>query len=294
MLDLFPDAYDKVNLALKHSDIHTHYPVSEFIVVFGFLVIFLVEQLILTSNQNQLGSENEPLLSHESFDSVSSYGASDGLSTPPARRSTSPPLCINHEVDECDDQVPDTDIVEENQKDIYVDPNSHSVVRSLILVLALSLHSVFEGLAIGLQPTTQSVLAIFLPVALHKSILAFALGMNLTLSKLSVKSIIRSNLTFSVTSPIGIFIGLMIVDFAPASNRTDIMNGVMQSVACGTFLFVVFFEILPHEFMGRRHYPHRLLKTLALVLGYATVALLLFLDEDAATPTPVVSPTAKP
>ena len=163
-----------------------------------------------------------------------------------------------------------------------------------MLVLALSLHSIFEGLAIGLQPTTKSVLAIFLPVALHKSILAFALGMNLSLSKLTVTSIIRSNLVFAVTSPIGIFIGILVVDFAPATNLTEVVNGIMQSLACGTFLFVVFFEILPHEFMGRRHYPHRLLKTLVLVLGFATVSLLLFLDVDASSPQPVVSPTPGP
>ncbi len=37
------------------------------------------------------------------------------------------------------------------------DPNKHSPIRSFILLAALSLHSVFEGLAVGLQETEQEV-----------------------------------------------------------------------------------------------------------------------------------------
>lgn len=41
-----------------------------------------------------------------------------------------------------------------------VDADPHSTFRSILLTAALSLHSVFEGLAIGLQPDVDSVMQV--------------------------------------------------------------------------------------------------------------------------------------
>lgn len=40
---------------------------------------------------------------------------------------------------------------------MHGDPGSHSAFRAIVMVFALSLHSIFEGIAIGLRPTTQQV-----------------------------------------------------------------------------------------------------------------------------------------
>ena len=44
----------------------------------------------------------------------------------------------------------------------------HSTLRSLILLMALSFHSVFEGLAIGLQESLSQLISLFLAVIAHK------------------------------------------------------------------------------------------------------------------------------
>ena len=41
------------------------------------------------------------------------------------------------------------------------DPGSHKPFRAIVFVFALSLHSFFEGLAIGLQEKTQDVVQLF-------------------------------------------------------------------------------------------------------------------------------------
>ena len=44
----------------------------------------------------------------------------------------------------------------------------HSTLRATLLCLALSFHSLFEGLAIGLQTTLGNVWSIFFAVTAHK------------------------------------------------------------------------------------------------------------------------------
>ena len=46
-------------------------------------------------------------------------------------------------------------------------------MRSLILLMALSFHSVFEGLAIGLQQSLSQLMSLFLAVIAHKGMLIF-------------------------------------------------------------------------------------------------------------------------
>lgn len=43
-----------------------------------------------------------------------------------------------------------------------------SKFHSLFLLIALSLHSLFEGLAIGLQQTSETVIQVFVAVLIHK------------------------------------------------------------------------------------------------------------------------------
>lgn len=49
-----------------------------------------------------------------------------------------------------------------------VEPEPTSHLRSVLLLAVLSIHSVFEGLAIGLQTDIDSILNIFIAVMLHK------------------------------------------------------------------------------------------------------------------------------
>ena len=80
----------------------------------------------------------------------------------------------------------------------------HSSLRSILLLIALCFHSVFEvrsfpparncscvilkGLAIGLQTDTGEMLAIFMAVMMHKAVMAFSLGLNIAQSSLSVSN----------------------------------------------------------------------------------------------------------
>lgn len=144
----------------------------------------------------------------------------------------------------------------------------------MLLVAALSLHSVLEGVAIGLQPTVDSVVQISLAVMLHKAVIAFSLGLNLVQSALSITAILQSCLVFCSTSPIGIGLG-MLVDELNNSPESALINGGLQGLACGTFIYVTFFEVLPRELSNG---INRLPKVLAVLIGFSAVCGVLFLD----------------
>uniref|UniRef100_A0A1A9X4X5 Uncharacterized protein n=1 Tax=Glossina brevipalpis TaxID=37001 RepID=A0A1A9X4X5_9MUSC len=124
-----------------------------------------------------------------------------------------------------------------------------SSFRGLFIVLALSLHEVFEGLAIGLEDSTNSVWFLFAAVSAHKLVLAFCVGVELIVARTKTILAIIYTLTFATVSPLGILIGIFISHNGNA-NEESILSAILQGLACGTLLYVIFFEILSKHHSG--------------------------------------------
>lgn len=122
-------------------------------------------------------------------------------------------------------------------------------IRGLLIVLALSIHELFEGLAIGLESSSSRVWYMFAAVSAHKLVIAFCVGVELVSAKTKPCLSFTYTLIFAVVSPIGIGIGLALVggEGASASGLTSV---ILQGLASGTLLYVVFFEILQRERSG--------------------------------------------
>ncbi|CAG0899011.1 unnamed protein product [Darwinula stevensoni] len=152
----------------------------------------------------------------------------------------------------------------------------HSGLRAVILVLTLSLHSIFEGIAVGIQLKENDALGLFIAVILHKSIIAFSLGLSLAKTRLRFSAMLWAIALFSLMSPLGIGIGMSVVG-SESGTALSISSYVLQGLACGSFLYVTFFEVLPEEFRERRH---EFLKLSSLLAGFGVVSFLLMLDPD--------------
>lgn len=87
-----------------------------------------------------------------------------------------------------------------------------SSVRNLLIVIAISFHAVFEGLAIGLQGTERDLWYLFLAVSLHECTILFCIGVELISSKTKVLRMIMYILVVSLVNPIGIAIGILITE----------------------------------------------------------------------------------
>ena len=160
------------------------------------------------------------------------------------------------------------------------DVPANSSLRSLLLLVALSLHSIFEGLAIGLQNSVDEVLAIFAAVVLHKCVIAFGLSLNMVQSNLRTGVVIQLALVFCLAAPIGMSIGMAVMEFSDKL-QAAVLSGCLQGIACGTFLYVTFFEVLPHELNNG---DMRTSKMLFIILGFAASCAIVFLDPDTSKP----------
>uniref|UniRef100_T1II12 Uncharacterized protein n=1 Tax=Strigamia maritima TaxID=126957 RepID=T1II12_STRMM len=173
LLDLLPDVR-VVFEDIKHEfNIETNFPLVEFVVSIGFFIVFIIEQVVLAYKENSeqiTPSERERLISQP----VSSYNSIDD-------GSFAAPTSINKTVEGEHDH---SSLI----LSLHEDPSSHSTLRTMILLTALSLHSIFEGLAIGLQSVVQSLLQLLLAVVIHKGIIALSLGVNLTQRCTSIRS----------------------------------------------------------------------------------------------------------
>lgn len=136
-----------------------------------------------------------------------------------------------------------------------------SSARGLGIILALSLHELFEGMAIGLEGSVSTVWFMFGAVAAHKLVLAFCVGMELLVARTRGSLAIIYLVTFSIVTPIGIGVGLGI-SHQVAPGHPSLPSGILQGIACGTLLYVVFFEILTEN-------HSRWLSMLATVAGFA-------------------------
>ncbi|KYN38834.1 Zinc transporter ZIP3 [Trachymyrmex septentrionalis] len=122
-------------------------------------------------------------------------------------------------------------------------------LRGLLIVLGLSVHELFEGLAIGLESSANHVWYMFLAVASHKFVIAFCIGVELIASRTRPYLSVIYTCAFAVVSPLGIGIGMALVGGGSAA-----ASGPMAGLASGTLLFVVFFEILQEHHTGLRQY----------------------------------------
>ncbi|XP_011629888.1 zinc transporter ZIP1-like [Pogonomyrmex barbatus] len=126
-------------------------------------------------------------------------------------------------------------------------------LRGLLIVLGLSVHELFEGLAIGLESSAGHVWYMFLAVASHKFVIAFCIGVELIASRTRTYLSVIYTCTFAVVSPIGIGIGMALVGGGSAA-ASGPMAVILQGLASGTLLYVVFFEILQEHRTGLRQY----------------------------------------
>jgi len=145
-------------------------------------------------------------------------------------------------------------------------------IRSIVLLLVLSLHSLFEGAAVGLQNTVMQLIGLSVGVTIHGCLVAFALGMSLASHQSSVRStVVRFGLIYSIMVPSGIGIGMAIGTVRGFVGR--LISGLLQALTAGTFIYVIFAEIFPHEI---EHNHNRLLKVLVMFLGFVIISCLRF------------------
>ncbi|GJQ67764.1 hypothetical protein Trydic_g16561 [Trypoxylus dichotomus] len=131
-------------------------------------------------------------------------------------------------------------------------------IRGLLVVVALSVHELFEGLAVGLESSASTVWYMFGAVSAHKLVIAFCIGVELITIRTKTILLILYVFIFAVVSPLGIGIGIAVTD----GSATEVPSVILRGLACGTLLYIVFFEIIKKDQHGG------LLQFLAILVGF--------------------------
>ena len=254
LLDLLPDLkeiFDTVEHRIKDEfQIEINFPLSELFLGLGFLLTLSIEQTLLhfkTKWAAETEREREALLSESRTPSYQ-----DITSLPSTQRSSS---------DETE---------HDNEGHSHLPCLPASSLRSLLLLIALSFHSLFEGIAIGLQNEANPRFSFILAVNVHKAIMAFSLGFNIARSNSTMKSFFKSIALFCCSSPFGILIGMLVLDL-PHNLTRDILSSVLQAIAGGTVLYITVFEVLQHE-LDEKAKGNRLWKVLFIILGFVGIS----------------------
>uniref|UniRef100_A0A182QJZ9 Zinc/iron transporter n=1 Tax=Anopheles farauti TaxID=69004 RepID=A0A182QJZ9_9DIPT len=149
------------------------------------------------------------------------------------------------------------------------------------LLLALSMHSLLEGLAIGVQNSGPKVLLLLGAVSAHKFVVGFALGVELCMNGTRQRcSHVLQVLTFSLGSVAGIGIGMGLDGLN--ETLTDLIMPILQGLAGGTLLYVTVSEVLPRERSKRRLLSRSIgpVQFVAVALGFSLMSILSLVLTD--------------
>uniref|UniRef100_A0A5S6Q972 Uncharacterized protein n=1 Tax=Trichuris muris TaxID=70415 RepID=A0A5S6Q972_TRIMR len=260
LLDLLPDTRQELLDAAESSSYDFHnFPLAEFFTSIGFSAILCVEQLAIHAKL---------ACGRRTSGASSSHSSGDPGGTTPSEGK--PLLSESHS------QSSYASIASE--EDVHEDLMTHSWLRAVILVVTLSVHALFEGLAMGLIGQYTTALQIFAALCIHKSLVAFSLGLRLISFKdVNTCTVVLFCLAFASVGTLGGFIGLVLSE-SLRSKLAHFITGSLQGIACGTFLYIVTFEILPHELSTST--AHLLpVKLIFFLSGLGTIAFVLHFSE---------------
>ena len=291
MLHMAPEARYIVYHAIELPE-KLNYPIADLLMSVGFFMIMFMEMAATGWSKRRKAAEAEQSKQDKvDANSAASNGicllvaptANGDLPRSASTTTASPLLGINGSDAERGDCIKST---VNNVKRPSVDQghgHSHGtldethITRSMVLLLALSLHRIFEGMSVGLQSTTSNVWNLFIAIVSHESIIGFSLGLQFVKNKFSITRILVLTGVCSLFEPVGVGIGTIVIELGDPSRTLDIVNGVLQSLATGTFIYITFFEILQEEIMPGES---SMLKLFSVIIGFCMMAALCAIPEE--------------
>lgn len=145
----------------------------------------------------------------------------------------------------------------------HSDHGHRETLAAYSALIALSIHSLIGGLALGAEKDAARLLVIFFAIFAHKSAEGFALGVSLAHSTITKVQAWRLIGLFALATPIGGVLGTLL-GHAIEGRAAAIVEGTLLSLAAGTFMYVATFDVLRDEFPNA---SGRLSKWLAMALG---------------------------
>ncbi|KAK9057218.1 hypothetical protein SSX86_024585 [Deinandra increscens subsp. villosa] len=154
--------------------------------------------------------------------------------------------------------------------------SASSLGDSILLIVALCFHSVFEGIAIGIADSKADAWKALWTISLHKIFAAIAMGIALLrmIPDRPLLSCASYAFAFGISSPIGVAIGI-VIDATTQGRVADWIFAISMGIACGVFIYVSINHLLrghPESIISPHH------KLLAVTLGLGVIAVVMIWD----------------
>lgn len=139
-----------------------------------------------------------------------------------------------------------------------------------VLMLALSVHSIITGVALGLESQMVTMLAILIAVLAHKTTAAMALSLSFGRGDVAAPRRRKLTAIFLMTTPLGVALGTTGGHYLTGTDEA-LAEGLFDALAAGTFIYVAVVDILMEEINST---PVRLPLFVMTTLGFGLMVLL--------------------
>lgn len=151
-------------------------------------------------------------------------------------------------------------------------------VISQVLELGIIVHSVIIGIALGASESPKTIKPLVAALTFHQFFEGMGLGGCIAQAKLKFRAIAIMALFFSLTTPIGIAIGLGITNVYDENSPTAlIVEGIFNSASAGILIYMALVDFLAADFMHPRMQDNGKLQlgaNISLLLGAGLMSLL--------------------
>ena len=146
-------------------------------------------------------------------------------------------------------------------------------ITPYLLMIALTTHAFFEGLAVGINTKKSRVFDLVLIVAMHKGAEAMALGISLS-KNFPEDAETQVNLMiigFAGAAPVGIICGMGL------SRVSELLNICFACLAAGTFAYIATVDIITSEFSVKKD---KWSKFFSFILGATIITLFSYYQQS--------------
>jgi zinc transporter 1/2/3 len=198
---------------------NSNFPFPYALCLFGMLIIFFVEKVLISQD----ATEDLPL-HHHHHHSHRHLDDNEHSKEMDAKKSRGI------------DKEPSTDNASKQYTNIYV------------LAFLLSIHSIIEGVALGIEDRVSDTRNILIAIVGHKMFDAFAFGVNVAKKNVTTSELIKLITLFCMMTPIGIILGISVLH----DPTNSLLAETVKAISSGTFIYIAIVEIILEEFENQR------------------------------------------
>ncbi|KAL9254790.1 Zinc transporter 1-like protein [Drosera capensis] len=151
-------------------------------------------------------------------------------------------------------------------------------VTSQVLELGIMVHSVIIGIALGASQSLSTIKPLMAALVFHQFFEGMGLGGCITQAKFESKAMAIMAFFFSLTTPLGVAIGIGISKVYSENSPTAlIVQGSFDSIAAGILVYMALVDLLAADFMNPRMQASTRLQlgcNVSMLLGAACMSIL--------------------